>query len=326
MCFSQEVLDHEREVSFPEDHFFEEIDFENEEEKFTLSGTLISPESGFDKVLVIVPGTGKDGRNSHFKLVDSLLRNNVAVFRYDERGVGKSQGNYFNLYLFSEIRQFNDVYYCLRKLRSIDALDGKKIGVLGHSEGGIASIEAHEDGAKIDFFIQWATPVRPYEIIRYQYDIGTNPGFFESLKISDERKGEFIDLVNIVVQSNLELKNPAIRKEIVRVATSKEFKRGDFKAYLSNTLFISFLKKDYESSYRNLSVPTLYIIGAKDEMVDPIENSRIVEGLNNSNIEVSIASDLYHMLKKKRFSSADPEAYLMDDFALNKIVQRVVSI
>ncbi len=35
-----------------------------------------------------------DSRHSHYLLTQELLKNNIAVFRYDERGVGKSDGKF----------------------------------------------------------------------------------------------------------------------------------------------------------------------------------------------------------------------------------------
>ncbi|GGZ24789.1 hypothetical protein GCM10007049_16490 [Echinicola pacifica] len=320
-CFSQSVLSHEREVASPENYNFVDIEFDNEEEGFTLSGTLITPKSKFDKILVIVPGTGKDGRNSHFKLVDSLLQNNVAVYRYDERGVGKSQGKYSNLYLFSNIRKYNDLYYCLNKLREIDEIKEKKIGVLGHSEGGLASIEAYEKGAQIDFFIQWAVPIKPYDTVRFQYEKGSNKGFFKTLKIPSDRHAEFIDLVNTTIQLNKYEKNSKIRKVIDKAAKSSGFNKGDYQEYLSSTLFISLLKKDYEATYKNIESPVFYIIGSMDEIVDPIKNTQILREIKNNNIDICVMPNLYHMLSKEKFSEPGPKVYLIEDEANSKIIQ-----
>lgn len=325
-CFSQNIPNHEREVANPEQYNLIEIEFENEEEKFTLSGTLITPKSDFEKVIVVVPGTGKDGRNSHFKLVDSLLQNNIAVYRYDERGVGKSGGNHINLYIFSEIRKYNDLYFCISKLRKNDVLKGKQIGVIGHSEGGLASIEAFLQGAEIDFMIQWAKPIKPYEMIKYQYKYDPNIPFFETLKMEQEKKGEFIDLVNEVVQSNQNLKNQEIKKKIDQRAKSLNIKRKAYKSYISYTLFISLLKKDYEATYMNINKPVLYIIGSLDELVDPVSNTELLSTMHNENIDVKVVDGLYHMLSSKKFSIHEQDIYNIDDNALSKILEWVLDI
>ena len=318
--YSQSMLDHEREVQNPEQYNIEEIEFENIEEEFKLSGTLISPKTDYEKIIIIVPGTGQDGRNSHFKLVDSLLQNNIAVYRYDERGFGKSEGKYFPLYLFSGIRKFNDVYYCVENLKANPSLSGKKIGILGHSEGGMASIEAMKQGAQIDFLIQLAAPIKPYEILRYQFQKGSNPYFFNSLKFSDSKKIEFIDLVNSTIQNNKEEKYNEIRKIIKKEAKLIGFSFSEYKKYLSNSLFLNLLKKDYEDFYLKASIPILYIIGEKDEMVDPIRNIEIIKNLENKNIEFYIAKDLYHMLTKEKFTEPGPTVYLMDEKPIMSIV------
>ncbi|KEO73261.1 serine aminopeptidase domain-containing protein [Anditalea andensis] len=275
---------------------------------------------------MVIPETGKDGRNTHYKLVDSLLQNNIAVYRYDERGVGKSGGNYINLYIFSEIRKYNDLYFCISNLRRNDVLIGKQIGVIGHSEGGLASIEAFIQGAELDFMIQWAKPVKPFEMVKYQYVSDPNLPFFETLKMEHKKKGEFIDLVNEVVQSNKNLKNQEIKKIIDQQAKLLNIKRKDYKSYISYTLFISLLKKDYEATYKNINIPVLYIIGALDELVDPISNTELLSKMGNKKIDVQVVDGLYHMLTPKKFSEHKPDIYNIDDNALSKILEWVLNI
>lgn len=321
-CLGQNIPSHEREVAYPKRYNLIDIEFENVEEKFTLSGTLITPKVDFDKVVVIVPGTGKDGRNTHYKLVDSLLQNNIAVYRYDERGVGKSGGNYINMYLFSSIRKYNDLYYCISTLQKNDLLRGKRIGVIGHSEGGIASIEAIEKGAKIDFLIQWATPIKPYEVLKHQYEIEPKLLFFvENLKMSPNRKIEIIELVNEVVQNNKELTYSKIKKKIDQRAKGLGYKRKEYKSYISNILFMNLLKKDYEKTYKSLQIPVFYIIGSNDEIVNPSINIEQLININNKNIDIEVVEGLYHMLTPKIFREHLPDVYHIDDNALSKILE-----
>lgn len=91
---SQNVFEYEKEINNNEDYDFKEINFLNHDDNITISGTLIEPKLDYDKIIIIVPGSGKDTRNSHYVLAEALLKNNIAVFRFDERGIGKSQGNY----------------------------------------------------------------------------------------------------------------------------------------------------------------------------------------------------------------------------------------
>lgn len=46
-------------------------------------------------MVIIVPGAGEDTRDNHFKLAQILLEKGIGVFRYDERGMSLSEGDYY---------------------------------------------------------------------------------------------------------------------------------------------------------------------------------------------------------------------------------------
>ncbi len=108
-------------------------------EDFWLSGTLTAPYNDLDSMVVIlISGSGMQNRNSELLghqpflvLSDFLTRQGISVFRYDERGVGESSGAFFNA---TSEDFLNDVLACVDKL---DSLGYKKIGLIGHSEGGL---------------------------------------------------------------------------------------------------------------------------------------------------------------------------------------------
>ncbi|WP_371924150.1 alpha/beta hydrolase [Flavobacterium sp. HSC-32F16] len=110
-------------------------------------------------MVVITPGSGKDTRNSHYILAEELLKNNIGVYRFDDRGVGKSGGKVN----FSVDQITTDLYYAFKNIRKIDSLSKKKIGILGHSLGGIAAIENYQKGINSDFIVLMSVPIEKYE-------------------------------------------------------------------------------------------------------------------------------------------------------------------
>ncbi len=106
--------------------------------------------------IVLVSGTGKQDRNGTmaghqmFKvLADSLNSIGVAVLRVDDRGTGETNG----VYETSTTADFaNDALAAATYLRTRGY---KKVGLLGHSEGGAAATIAAAKG-KIDFVITLA--------------------------------------------------------------------------------------------------------------------------------------------------------------------------
>jgi uncharacterized protein len=66
-------------------------------------------------------------------LADYLTRRGIAVLRFDDRGVGKSGGD-FSTTIASEL--VGDVQAGLKYLRTTPRIDTTHIGVIGHGEGG----------------------------------------------------------------------------------------------------------------------------------------------------------------------------------------------
>ncbi len=135
----------------------------NEKARLTLAGTLTIPKGqGPFPAVVLVHGSGPVNRNeevfNHKPFLiwaDHLASQGIAVLRYDKRGNGKSTGIYREAtsYDFAD-----DAEAALRFLRSVPGVDVKRIGVVGHSEGGlIAPLLAARDPG-LGFAVMLAGP------------------------------------------------------------------------------------------------------------------------------------------------------------------------
>jgi alpha/beta superfamily hydrolase len=175
----QKYFDFGKKIENLEQYNSKGINFIDSEENITLCGTLIFPKTEYSKIVVITPGSGKDTRNSHYVIAEELLKNGIAVYRYDDRGVGKSEGTAN----FSVDQIIKDLYYAFENIRKIDTLSKKKIGIIGHSLGGIATIDAYQQELNIDFFILMSTPIEKYSNFkRKQFKLKNN----KNIKISSE--------------------------------------------------------------------------------------------------------------------------------------------
>jgi len=74
------------------------------------------------------------GTNLFLLLSDYLTRRNISVLRVDDRGVGGSTGN---LSESTSINLAEDVLSGVRFLKTRKEIDPERIGLIGHSEGGI---------------------------------------------------------------------------------------------------------------------------------------------------------------------------------------------
>jgi uncharacterized protein len=120
----------------------EEVVFPNTGARISLTGTLTIPTgTGPFPVAVLLTGSGPHdrdetllGHHPFLILADHLTRKGIAVLRYDKRGIGKSTGDYTN----ATTEDFaNDCESALAYLKNRKEIDPRKIGLIGHSEGGI---------------------------------------------------------------------------------------------------------------------------------------------------------------------------------------------
>ena len=141
-------INHPQEPKPPYPYNEEEVIYKNKNANVILSGTLTTPQDqGTFPAVILIAGSGphkrdaeKYGNKMFLVLADHLTRKGIAVLRFDKRGCGKSTGNFKT----STIMDFaNDVEAGIKYLKSREDIDPNKIGLIGHSEGGmVASILA----------------------------------------------------------------------------------------------------------------------------------------------------------------------------------------
>ncbi len=121
----------------------------------TLAGTLTRPRhtNGLLPAVVTISGSGPQERDVALpgiegyrlfrQIADTLGRIGIAVLRLDDRGVGESGGTFST----ATSRDFAmDVAAAVTYLRARDDIDGDRIALVGHSEGGlVAPLVAAED-------------------------------------------------------------------------------------------------------------------------------------------------------------------------------------
>src|SRR5690606_15402088 len=155
-----------------------DIDFINSIDGIKLSGTLSIPNSDTKHPCVIlISGSGAHTRDQvvlgHkiFRDIAHYLSNNgIAVFRFDDRGVGKSEG-IFKTAGLTDFR--NDIISAFHHLQKEPNIDKNKIGVLGHSLGGlIAPMVENQLKGQLVFLISLAGPgMIGYELYIKQHEL-----------------------------------------------------------------------------------------------------------------------------------------------------------
>ena len=312
---AQKIFDYEQKIELSEDYKRQEIEFTNPVDGVEFSGTLIYPNKEFNKVVIIVPGSGKDTRHSHFDVAKEFLLNQIAVYRFDERGIGKSGGKYsWNNETASSLEK--DVISAFKQLKNLEMLSNKKIGILGHSLGGIASIGAFGKGCDFDFLIQMATPVENNgAFLKYQVSTNISPFYTVKGKTPDEVI-HFIELVRKTVKPDEDYKST--KKKSKAIIKQLNFRKG---RHIIDWVIIDLMMQNHEKTYKTSETPILFIIGSLDRTVSSKDEIQTLERLNNPNITISLISDVDHYLNDKMDSTEQSKSpYHMTSEALNEII------
>lgn len=150
----------------PYSYIEEEVSYENQSANVHIAGTLTLPKGKgpFPAVLLIV-GSGaldRDETISYHKpflvLADHLTRRGIAVLRVDKRGVGKTTGEKpIGDYSETTILDLaDDALVGVEYLKSRKEIDPKRIGLLGHSEGGVVGPIAASRSSDVAFLVMLA--------------------------------------------------------------------------------------------------------------------------------------------------------------------------
>jgi pimeloyl-ACP methyl ester carboxylesterase len=139
-----------------------------------LSGTLCMPRSpGRHAAVVILQGSGGESRwGTNRFIADQFARSGVAALVYDKRGSGDSTGDW-KASSYDDLA--GDVLAGIDLLAARPDIDPKRIGLHGHSEGGIiAAIVAAHQPSKVAFVVAEDTVaglIRDQDVYRVSHQI-----------------------------------------------------------------------------------------------------------------------------------------------------------
>jgi uncharacterized protein len=146
-------------------------------EGHTLAGTLTRP-TGRARVpaVVMISGSGPQERDQAIPMVrgyrpfreiaDTLSRRGIAVLRLDDRGTGASTGD-FAAATSADFAE--DVRAALRYLSARPDIESRRLGLVGHSEGGLIAPMVAADDPSLAAIVLIAGPARTgREVIAYQ--------------------------------------------------------------------------------------------------------------------------------------------------------------
>ena len=144
----------------------EDLTYENRAAGISLGATLTLPNGpGPFPAVVLITGSGQQDRDESLLghkpflvLADYLTRKGLAVLRSDDRGAGKSGGNFAT----ATTADFaTDVEAAVAYLKTRHEIDPHKIGLVGHSEGGSIAPMVAARNKDVAFIVLMAGPGVP---------------------------------------------------------------------------------------------------------------------------------------------------------------------
>ena len=291
----------------------EDVRYPNTEVGIELAGTLTIPEgSGPFPAVVLISGSGPQDRDERIfdhrpflVLADHLTNRGVAVLRFDDRGVGESEGTFGT----ATSEDFaSDVKAALSYLRSRPEIRPDGMGLMGHSEGGLIAPMVAAEGDEVAFLVMLAGPgVTGEEILYLQSELLLSAADSVPTETIAANRRLQEALFGIVkehsVSEALPLLEAALRDQLppgVTGAAVDPFVRGQV-AQVNSPWFRFFLTYDPAPALRRVSVPVLALNGSLDLQVPPDQNlpairSALEEG-GNADITTIELEGLNHLFQ-----------------------------
>lgn len=257
----------------------QEIVFTNDSADATLAGTLTWPTDGesFPAVVLLAGGGAHDrdytiARHKFFWVIaDDLTRRGIAVLRYDERGVGESTGDRSEATLRD---MASDVLAGVRFLQDNSWIHIDRIGLLGHSEGGMIAQLAARESSDISFVITLGTPGLPGKAYQLQFE-ESSAGALGMSKPEIAARLEFQKQVFDILSN--EMDRVVTREKLNELMNSinpplpEEKRRASLNRFTS-PWFLYNLRYDPAAVLQQIDCPVLALFGEKDLHVPPEGN------------------------------------------------------
>lgn len=308
----------------PYPYYSEEVTFKNTQENITLQGTLTMPsKNGNYPVVILISGSGPQNRDYEYSghkpfliLANYLTTNGIAVLRYDDRDFGKS----IDVINKSSITDFStDITSAISYLKTRKEIIKNKIGLIGHSEGGIVASMVAASCNDVNFIILLGAPgIEGSKIMLKQFELYPKVlGASKSeIRKYNTRMKQVVKMVSnsenrVDLKTNLTKllnetydKTPAV---MIPKNVSKKLHIEYSANRLSSASFIELLNYDPEPILSKVTCPVLALNGEKDIQVTPNENLVGIKTLllknGNTNVTIKEIPSLNHFFQECKTGS-----------------------
>lgn len=316
----------------PYSYHSEDIIFENKKAGITLVGTLTLPkQDGNFPAVILISGSGPQNRDEELLghkpflvLSEYLTKNGIAVLRYDDRGVAASKGNFKTA---TSVDFATDVEAGIAYLKTRKEINKSKIGLIGHSEGGIIAPMVATQSKDVAFIVLLAgTGIQGDQLLLLQQQlIGKASGMSdEALQKIKSNNTKIFDIANkstSIEQLQTDLtnyikQNPSTEKPAGM--TEEEFVKLQVQQIATPWMHY-FIKYNPAPTLEKVKCPVLALNGEKDLQVPPKENLGAIKAAlskgGNKNVTTVELPNLNHLFQECKTGSPQEYATIEQTFS-----------
>ncbi len=308
----------------PYPYHSEDVKFENPKAGITLAGTLTLPQkTGKFPVVILISGSGPQDRNEELAghrpflvLADHLTKNGIGVLRYDDRGFGSSTGKFAT----ATTPDFaSDVNAAISYLLTRPEVNVKKIGLVGHSEGGIIAPMVAVENTNVAFMVLLGGPGIPGDeiLIKQSWLIGKANGLPDSLLANGEKTNRKIYAAMKSKASDEEVRTSVktiIEDVITRLPQSQQPPAEQRDLLISQKVnsvatpwFRYFVSYDPAPMLSKVKCPVLALNGGNDLQVPAKENIAAIRNAltkgDSKHFQVKELPGLNHLFQESKTGS-----------------------
>jgi pimeloyl-ACP methyl ester carboxylesterase len=308
----------------------EEVAYDSLKTGPRFAGTLTKPQgNGRFPAVLLITGSGPQNRDEELVghkpflvIADDLTRRGIAVLRVDDRGVGGTTGD---MKTATSSDFVEDVLAGVAFLKSRADVDPRRIGLVGHSEGGLIAPMAAVRSPDVAFIVMIAGPgMRGRELLAKQATLiaaanGASPAMVTN---SNALMEQMLDVVlsepdNAAAAVKMSALWAKAQEEAALSTTFSSVEKAAIKAAdaqmkqqlaaLTTPWMRNFLAYDPQPVLRQVRVPVLALTGSLDLQVPAKENLRAIgealsAGGNKDHTEIELPG-LNHLLQTAKTGS-----------------------
>ncbi len=308
----------------------EEVTYDNQTQHLTLAATLTIPQgTGPFPGVVLITGSGPQDRDESLLghkpfliLADYLTRHGIAVLRADDRGTGKSTGD-FSKATTADFATDTEAGVAYLKTRA--EVNPHKIGLIGHSEGGVIAPMVAARNSDVAYIVMMAgTGVPGDQVIVAQGEaiaLASGKTKEEAAK-SRTKEEQIIKLVEME-------KDQAVLEKQLRDKMAGDVPEGQIGMQIKQVTspwFHYFLTYDPATALRKVTCPVLVLNGSLDKQVLPDQNlppiRKALEDGGNKHFEIDELAGLNHLFQTAKTGAPSEYAQIaetMSPVVLEKI-------